>query len=178
MSLSDLASLGSFVSGIAVLASLIYLTFQLRQAERYQKASVQQARSARLSDSNLRLAEPAMVEVFNKGNSGDAQMSLTELGQFRRIVTALLYNGEDTFRMHEAGLISDDVFDAISFQIRFQASQPGWRVMWKQIRPTKGSEFRDFIDDIVASTPVAGPIDDLSNGRAAVAAERSNVAPA
>jgi hypothetical protein len=31
MSLSDLASLGSFVSGVAVLVSLVFLYFQLRQ---------------------------------------------------------------------------------------------------------------------------------------------------
>lgn len=31
MSLSDLASIGSFVSGVAVLASLIYLALQVRQ---------------------------------------------------------------------------------------------------------------------------------------------------
>ena len=31
MSLSDLASLGSFVSGAAVLASLVFLFFQTRQ---------------------------------------------------------------------------------------------------------------------------------------------------
>jgi hypothetical protein len=31
MTLSDLAALGSFVSGLAVLVSLIFLWFQLRQ---------------------------------------------------------------------------------------------------------------------------------------------------
>ena len=34
MSLSDLASLGSFVSGVAVLVSLIYLALQVRQPKK------------------------------------------------------------------------------------------------------------------------------------------------
>ena len=34
MSLTDLASLGSFVSGVTVLISLIYLALQVRQAEK------------------------------------------------------------------------------------------------------------------------------------------------
>jgi hypothetical protein len=48
MSLSDLAALGSFVSGVAVLVSLVFLYFQLRQvgaqvqqAERNQQAMIQ-----------------------------------------------------------------------------------------------------------------------------------------
>ena len=48
MSLSDLASLGSFVSGLAVMISLIYLAVQIRQAERNQKAMIQQGRTARM----------------------------------------------------------------------------------------------------------------------------------
>ena len=34
MTLSDLASIGSLISGIAVLISLIYLSLQVRQAEK------------------------------------------------------------------------------------------------------------------------------------------------
>src|SRR5215467_13953304 len=98
MALSDLASLGSFVSGLAVLASLVYLTLQVRQAERYQKAIAQQARATRLSDLHMRLA--GVEEIVSKGFSGDVDLSLTELRQCRRYVRATLYNIEDTFRMH------------------------------------------------------------------------------
>ncbi|HEX3432128.1 MAG TPA: hypothetical protein VHT03_14710 [Rhizomicrobium sp.] len=42
MSLSDLASLGSFVSAFAVLASLVYLALQVRQAEKNQRAILNQ----------------------------------------------------------------------------------------------------------------------------------------
>ena len=54
MSLSDLAALGSFVSRMAVLASLGFLYFQMRQiteqvrqAERNRQAIMQQGRAAR-----------------------------------------------------------------------------------------------------------------------------------
>ena len=67
MSLSDLSALGSFVSGIAVLASLIYLILQVRQAERYQKASVQQGRAARLIAWSTDIAATEKMEAFKKG---------------------------------------------------------------------------------------------------------------
>jgi hypothetical protein len=41
MSLSDLASIGSFVSGAAVLVSLVYLRLQIRQNTRHSQALIQ-----------------------------------------------------------------------------------------------------------------------------------------
>ena len=45
MSLSDLASIGSLVSGVAVLVSLIYLSQQTRQNTKHSRALIQQGRS-------------------------------------------------------------------------------------------------------------------------------------
>jgi len=174
MSLSDLASLGSFVSGLAVLGSLVYLTLQVRQAERYQNSIAQQERAARLSDLQLRLA--TMADVFAKGNSGDDDLSLTQLRQFRHLTLAALFSGEDTFRQHKVGLISNDVFDAYCSQMKNLARQRGWRVMWKQLRLTKAEDFREFMDQIVAETTVVSPTDELANWKATVAAERISVA--
>jgi hypothetical protein len=47
MSLSDLASLGSFVSGLAVLISLVYLATEVRQSHR---TSIQAKRLAKRNE--------------------------------------------------------------------------------------------------------------------------------
>ena len=172
MSLSDLASLGSFVSGVAVLVTLIFLTLQVRQAERSQRAIVQQERAARLSDLNLRLGDAALSEVYDKCTFGDDDISLTQLRQYRRLVRAELFSGEDTFRLHKAGLLSNDVLDGYRSNMKGLAAQPGWRVMWKEVRVAWRSEFREFIDQIVAETPVATRADQLANWKAAMAGER------
>ena len=49
MSLFDLASIGSLVSGVAVLVSLVYLSVQVKKAERNQQASIRAARQDWLS---------------------------------------------------------------------------------------------------------------------------------
>ena len=176
MSLSDLASLGSFVSGIAVLASLIYLTLQVRQAERYQKAIAQQARAARLVDWQLGLADSVLQEVLNKGANGDDDISLGQLRQYGSLFRAGMFNGEDTFILHKAGLISDDVFDAYFATLRTVCARAGWRATWKEQRASGGNEYREFIDQIVAEAPVSAPVDELANWRAAVGAERNKAA--
>lgn len=53
MSLSDLAALGSFVSGFAVLLSLIYLALQVRQTKRNQQIAIRHSRATRVVDLHL-----------------------------------------------------------------------------------------------------------------------------
>ena len=74
MSLSDLASLGSFVSGLAVLISLVLLFFQLRQlnqqvrqTERNQQASIRHGRITRGVDIQLARADPGAADAWRRG---------------------------------------------------------------------------------------------------------------
>jgi len=53
MSHSDLAALGSFTSGIAVVATLVFL-LQIRQTVRNQRSLMQQGRTARIVDATYR----------------------------------------------------------------------------------------------------------------------------
>jgi hypothetical protein len=48
MTLSDLASIGSLVSGTPVTASLIYLALQTHQDAKHTKALIHQGRAARI----------------------------------------------------------------------------------------------------------------------------------
>src|SRR5215472_12830534 len=89
MSLSDLASIGSFVSGIAVLVSLLFLYFQVRQvnqqviqAERNQRALIQQGRAQRAADHAWRMADPELATTYWKGVRRPEDLSLAELDPF------------------------------------------------------------------------------------------------
>src|SRR5215469_1497977 len=71
MPLSDLASLGSFVSGVAVLISLVFLYFQVRQvtaqvrqAERNQQASIRHTRVSRSVQLQLEISEPERSNLW------------------------------------------------------------------------------------------------------------------
>ena len=67
MSLSNLASLGSFVSGFAVLISLIYLALQVRQSERNQQIAIRHSRASRIVELQLALADPAVAVAWRHG---------------------------------------------------------------------------------------------------------------
>jgi hypothetical protein len=159
MSLSDLASIGSLVSGIAVLISLIYLALQVRQAERNQQASIRQGRATRAVDIILAAGEPSYAEALPKGTAGAANITLAEFGQFTAIYGAFLASAEDTFLQHNEGLLSEAVFASFRESWRQTLAQPGVRALWKLRRHGFEAGFVAFIDTLMLEAPAAATRD-------------------
>jgi len=54
---------------------------------------------------------------------------------------------------------------------------PGFRAQWKSARRNHGTEFVEFMDKLIAETPVARRIDILARWTASVAAEKAMASP-
>jgi hypothetical protein len=183
MTLSDLASIGSFVSGLAVLVSLIFLYFQLRQvhaqaqqAERTQQATIRHTRAARIVDIALASAEPSWAEAIRKGTFGDLDLSATQLWQFTNYMVARLSNAEDAFYQYREGAFDQAAFDRLVVRMKLMLNAAGMRAMYKRQRPNLGSEFIDFMDKLLSEVPVAPAVDSLAQWKADVAAEKFQAA--
>lgn len=123
MSLSDLASLGGFVSGIAVLVSLIYLALQVRQAEKSQRALMQQGRADRMVDFRLRLAEPGIARMHRRALLGE-DLTALELSQFSSVFRAELAARQDIFMQHREHMLHEDAFEQPIMTTRELLSNP------------------------------------------------------
>ena len=179
MSLSDLASLGSFVSGLAVLASLVFLYFQvgrmneqIRQTEKNQQAAISLARSNCTVDIVARGIEPSFAEPFLKVMSGSEDVSATALAQFRAYSRAAFFNYQDAFYQHMEGLLTDVAFSVVASLVRSNMSSISYRAQWRMHRPAYGTEFAAWMDKLVAQTPME-PFDIVANWKDALAAEKS-----
>ena len=75
MSLSDLAAIGSFVSGIAVVFSFVFLALQIRQSNLNQRSLIQQGRSTRRIELLLRRADPDLSDIMERAFRGDPSLS-------------------------------------------------------------------------------------------------------
>lgn len=163
MSLSDLASLGSFISALAVLISLIFLYFQLRQlavqvkqAEKNQQAAIQQSRNHRRIDMFMdRATNPALAEALAVSGSRPNELTMTQWLQTQAYSAASFGLAEDTFLQHKYGLLSDEFFDAWLPSMKFTLSAPSARASWKRSRRAFGPEFVEFIDRLIVETPSA-----------------------
>jgi hypothetical protein len=148
MSLSDLASLGSFVSGVAVLVSLVYLALQVRQAERNQRGLMQQGRTERVSDYTLRLAEPGLAEVYWRGVRKPEDLSIAELDRFVSICRAGFLSAEESVLQHKAGLLDETSYSAFLAGWSFVAAMPGICAAWRMTSHLYGSDFSTLMDGL------------------------------
>jgi hypothetical protein len=171
MTLSDLAALGSFVSGVAVLASLVYLALQLRQAQRNQQASIRQGRAQALMEWNLKAAEPGINETISKLGA-NAASNMSELSQYLSMSRAGFQLYEESFDQRQAGLLSDEAHESFLRNVAATLSVPGFRVAWKMQRSMFGEAFAGFIDKSLDETPCMSLNGTLEQWNAAVLAER------
>ena len=157
MSLSDLASVGSLVSGVAVLGSLIYLALQVRQTDRNQQALIRHGRSSRTVDLQLARLDPGVANAWRRGLQEPDEISQTEFLQFISLCRAHFHNLEDAFYQHEEGLLNEAAFATALAGARGMARYPGVRAAWEGIRRNHAGRFADFMAGVVADGRLGPP---------------------
>jgi len=157
MSLSDLAAIGSFVSGVAVLASLFFLFFQMQQLgeqvsqnTRHAQALVWQEATARGVNLMIATADRELCAAYIRGNGEEATPDAIMQRQFVLQARAAALSIEDIFRQWHDGLMSDSRYDRArrSYPLTL-ASNPGLRrVIEEGILPGLRSDdpYRDFLE--------------------------------
>jgi len=163
MSLSDLASLGSFVSAAAVLVSLVFLYFQLRQmnaqviqTEKNQRALINQGAVNRSSDIVMWLADHSAL--LSKNAYGEHEFTDEEIWKLAMAQRVSFVASQDVYVQHRAGLVDQITFDNNLGTLKVQLAIPGVRAIWRMSRESYAPEWREFIDKLIAATPLAQPI--------------------
>lgn len=155
MSLSDLASIGNLVGGIAVLASLAYLTLQVRQNTRHTRALIELGRATRVAEFNLSMcqAPDSCIEAVLAGINADPALTDEQEFRFYSYSRASFFDAQDSFRQHFEGLLGIDAYEGLVSIMRVRFSSPGMRAAWKVQRETFTPKFRALMDDLVQTTP-------------------------
>lgn len=178
MSLSDLASLGSFVSGIAVLISLIYLAVQVRQASKHTAAQISQSRvQMGLGQQDMFITDPAVADIMMRGMRGEI---LTESEGFRFyfIMSNTFLGIEDEFRQYKAALISEARHNGFVKRMAAGMQMPGYRAMWMLQREGFEPDFRAFMDAAMQQGREKGlPAQPINAWQTALAAELDGQSP-
>ncbi|MBS0278604.1 MAG: hypothetical protein JSR81_13370 [Proteobacteria bacterium] len=176
MSLSDLASIATVVSSIAVLGSLIYLALQVRQTERNQCALIQPGRAARTAQSLMHMSEREIAEPFLKGMEGDETMSPVEQAQFRMAFSAMIISAEDSYFQYRQRLLSKQQFESVVNVLLSMLATAGPRAMWRNVESRFEDGFRDFINSrlrIAVGRQIAPSLSDWKTSLARARAEIS-----
>ncbi|HUO89199.1 MAG TPA: hypothetical protein VMU08_08490 [Rhizomicrobium sp.] len=170
MTLSDLASLGSFVSGVAVLVSLIYLALQVRQAEKNQRAMINDSYAARITELLSFNAEPANAALLVRVTTGETNFTAEELYRLNMIFRLALINMQATFQQHEAGLLDKRSYETnlVSFREGYLA-RPAFRALWLGWAPVSSPDFRAAVEAMICEVPLRPPVDWVANFQSGLA---------
>ena len=149
MSLSDLASIGNFISGIAVFASLIFIGAQMLQNNRAMKAASSQAHAANFQQIlSVAIENGEVARLWRIGLSDLSLLTDDERTRFLVLASSL-------FRFYEAarlqwrhGQLDKEHWENIVFQISDFGSQPGIRAYWAIRSRWHSTEFRQWFDSL------------------------------
>ena len=160
MTLPDLASVGSIVSGVAVLASLIYLNQQIRQNTKHSRALIQQGRSLGSSNYLVQQAlDPSLTDVVVRGDEGDPTLDRMQAARYMYVTIAFFFLVEDLFYQHQDGLIDEERNAGTTNVLRLRLQSPGFRAAWSTMRPQFGPVFMAFVDGLMEETATSPSVD-------------------
>ncbi len=152
MTLSDLANLSTFVSGIAVASSLIYLAIQVHQNTKHARALIRQGRASRVVDVQLAQTNADVAAAVIIANGGEPTPEEVKRRQFRSLFTAQFHSHEDSFSQYQSGLMDKDGCALTRASIGRLFSQPGYHTAWQSFK-TPGTKFTAFVDEILSKMP-------------------------
>jgi len=150
MALSDLAAIGSFVSGIAVVISFIFLALQVRQANQNQRSLIQQARTGRNVEILLKMADVPISELLAKAESDPASLSEAKIWSFYGFVGAVFWSYEDCFMQFHAGTLHAGSWQSDVATLERILAYPAFRVIWRMVRDGMSGGYRDYIDSLMS----------------------------
>lgn len=171
MTLSDFASLGTLISSLAVLVSLGLLGLQVRQANRNQRALMQQGRSARTVDILLRMSELQMAGVLGQVYRCDETLDEAQIISFYGFASATFWNSEDSFLQHRAGTLDAASWATDVATLKGLLRSPAYRAAWTMARYAATGGYADFIDSLILEVKPQRRGDISAQWRALIAAE-------
>lgn len=153
MTLSDLASIGSLVSGVAVLASLVYLNLQTRQSAINQRSLMQQGRVQMAADWLESISGSEALSINLRGSAGDNTLDVVQYVRYTNQIWSALLGFENNFIQHRMGVIDDREFAATLGPLKFCCTMPGFRAFWLLVEPAFERPFASFVNEIMSQSP-------------------------
>ena len=144
MDLAQLANLGEFIGGIAVVATLIYLAVQLRENTRITSAQLRQEIS-RMSTEVAVSTKVDELNYFTKSMHDPQSVSPTELRHSCLLFMGIVNYYETLF--YARGLSEVDVEFWQSRRTRLaNLVGPAEHSLWPMMKDAFGHAFQDFVD--------------------------------
>jgi hypothetical protein len=153
MTLSDLAALGSFISGVGVLISLIYLARQIRQNTMSHRATAYEAHHAFIRRQIDITLDPVLGPLRARVYANDETLTDGEYEQYIALQVAWFVGQDHLVWLRDNGILDQDAFDNETLALRAGLTEPPIRATWEVWKPLASPGLRKLIEGHLAGPP-------------------------
>ena len=147
MNWNAVGAVGEIIGATAVLLSLLYLGFQIRQNTKSLKSSSYQAAIASMSElSNLIASNEQSARICRTMLLGDIQdLSEDESFMGSAWLTGLFRNYENFYYQHQTGAMEDHLWEGMRRTMVGYYNLPNIREWWSVRKEVYSAEFSEFL---------------------------------
>ena len=150
MSISDLGSLGEFISSVIVLVTLIYLAVQIRQNTYATRATSHHAITVSLNELNFTLAtNDSAVKIWQSGMKDRAALNDIERDQFDALIRAYMHVCDTMYYQAQVGAGDHGLWKAEQRYVGVVLTTKGGNEWWQENYPSISVDFRRAVDEII-----------------------------
>jgi hypothetical protein len=147
MTLSDLGDLGDLLGGIGVIATLVYLSLQIRANTReVRAASLDTVATSHFEIQRILGQEPGLAKIWFDGLKGEVELSEVDAQRFWFLLLTVARRWERAFLKSRSGTLDTEAWAGIEAEYIAIFSNPGAKSCWKSIRRGFSSDFVEFVN--------------------------------
>ena len=148
MTIAELGSLGEFISSIAVIATLLFLGFQIRQGNILAKRHELNAGQDQISRLRVAVATHGdLAELWADGMTAVRPLEPAEQIRFDVAVSEYMFTLFHLWDRARLGLVAEAEWDRVAATIRESIlANPGGSAWWEKNRRQFDKEFQNAID--------------------------------
>ncbi len=142
MTLNDLGNIGELLGGVAVLVTLVYLAFQIRQNTRTMRSAAHHSVNQLGVQINLALGtDPTVARVLMTGSADTPFKEPHEALMYHLLMRSIFSGAEDFFIQAREGLLEQDMWESRRKSMRTYLKQPGMRAWWDKNKSIFSEDF-------------------------------------
>lgn len=160
MTFDDIGNVAELVAAFATLATLVYLSRQIRQNTESVQSSSYHAAATSWTELVRELAiHPELIELFHQGRFRPDELTKAQWRQFDHVVGALLSHIENYYVQYRASALSRSNQDRFDHMLSRYFSTPGIQQYWTRQRLFYTAEFIAHVEVELALVPPGGASD-------------------
>jgi len=153
MNWDAIAAIAEGLGAVGVIATVVYLAFQIRQNTKSIQGSTQQSLMSQEMAMYALLSDHA--GVYRRGCANLAELDSDEIAVFQNLVSAVQSQMYCAYVQYHKNLIPESLWTGYLNDWANNLKEPGFQLVWADIQNLYPDEFCKCIDDVKKSTLVA-----------------------